>query len=496
MIPQITRLWDYVGTAWDSFENKDVIETFWLALLSGHQHIMEYTGNVQFSRTIDMMYPTYDYGPENYMIVYSGAIEDLTVGPIKTTVEQVLNGGFEISTSGWSYNAAASPFSRSNTVVHGGSWALKIPGTQRSNDATYVFGGTQRGSSTLTAWVYIASGYLSTDFGSVGMAVQGPIKKSFPKGTKETPLATDFWYTATMASVLANLSIPGWQKLTMHIQAGNITQIQIVNTTNKDIYLDDVSFKTLALFEYPLPDFTYSVPTLTYKYTYNGVVYSGIYTQDVDYVMSAELNSLAWVGSGIVPDQRFTNKGVLMSTADHVYRINPVLGHVWAKQCGFNIPSMYSQYRAYGQDKYTHLKQFIWSLDYYQNQAPNITTLKNAYGVARGLPFAYESGLMSYSLISGLYTTSIGGYSHIFPSGVMPLASGYYNKFSVLVSGLDLYDYTTNPALIDSYTNVYTRRSTLVYKVSPTLSGISFSQDFLDSYTAKIMPEQIQYLIK
>jgi hypothetical protein len=473
MIPQITQIWDYIGSAWNNFQDKELVENFWAALASGNQYVFSHVSNVQFSRTIDYMYPTFDYGPETFIIVYSGLTTDLTVSPIVNGQEQVLNGGFETNTSGWiSYGSV--PFVRSNTYAHTGTWSIKLPANNSSAGAKYSFGGSQLPSSTLTAWFKLGSLPSTGQAGSIGL------------------LAVDE-NDMIVAMSLAAVNTTAWQKVTIYSQLPNIRGLIVYSLTAVDVYVDDVSLQRTGYFEYALPEYTYSVPTITYKYTYNGVVYTGTYTENVDYLISSELNSLIWIGT-IIPDRRYSDKRVLIGTADHVYRINPVLGDVWSRQCGFKIQTMYPSYGSFGQEKYTHLKQLIWSLDFYQQQAPSIYTLRNAYGIARGLPFAYESGIMSYTTVGGLYNVTIGGDTFIFPSGVRPGPIGYYDKFEVLASGLELYDYISNPSLINTYTNPYTRRSTLIYDLDASLSGISFSQDFLDTYMAKIIPEQIQYL--
>jgi len=476
MIPQITQIWDYIGSAWSNFQDKELTEYFWASLASGMQYTHAHVSNVQFSRTIKYMYPTFDYGPEVFYMVYSGATEVLTVIPLDPSNEQIENGGFETNTSGWISQGSVA-FSRSNSYAHTGTWSLLLPTNTTSCVAKYTFGGNQLPSSMIEAWFYLSA------------TREAERMKAGPIGL----LALD--ENGLIISVaLANTMTSGWQKLSIYNQAGNIRGVAVYNMAAYNVYVDDVSVKRSDLFEYPLPEYTYSMPTLAYKYKYNGITYSGLYTEGTDYLISAELNSLIWLNRSIHKDLRFSDKSVLYGIADHVYRINPVLGDVWARQCGFKIASMFPYYGTFGQEKYKHLKMLIWGLDYYQTQAPSTHTLKHAYGMTRGLPFAYESGIMSYTYSSGLYRASIGGDTFIFPSGIRPLSTGYYDKFEILASGLELYDYVSGPTVLSLYTNPYNRRSTLIYDVDNSLSGLSFSREFLDTYMANIIPEQIQYL--
>ena len=245
-------------------------------------------------------------------------------------------------------------------------------------------------------------------------------------------------------------------------------------------------------FEIGIDDWVYSIPTIKYEYLYNGVTYSGVYQEGIHYTISG-MSSLVWGNTFPAKDKRFPLTSVLLGYAPNVYRINPILMNTWARFCGFDYKYL-SSYNTFGNNQYDHLRMMIWGLTYKQMNAPSIQTLKDAFGIARGLPFAYESGLLSYVYSSGHYNVSAGGYTYVFPSGLTPVASGLISKFSILCSGYSLDDYYSNAAKITSKTNPFSRRNTVVYTLGAA-SGLSYSSEFFTNYMDKIMPSQIQYFI-
>ena len=474
MSSQIENIWNNIGTAWDEFEDKPLIEKFWNALASGNQYTYSHVGNVQFSRTIDLMDGSFDYGPEIFYIVYSGTSEEVNVEPVTEGIEQILNGGFESDTVGWDLAYGRNLAVRTNLLSHTDSWSLFL-GAQ-DTQALYTFGGSQVPFSTAEAWFYVDDNGYPMYPGNVGVDI--------------VDVDGNIISTASVDETIVDT----WQKVTLYSQAANIRGIVIRNVSaGASVYVDDISLKRTGFFEFHIPEFTYSIPTITYDYKYNGISCTGTYNEGIDYFISSEMNSIIWISTP-VKDLRYSTTGVIIGKANHVYRINPVLANVWAAQCGFNVHADAPQYNTFGQETYKHLKMLIWALNYYQNQVPSIYTLKNAYGISSGCPFAYTSGIMNYSLVGDFYNISLGNDIYILPEGVQPAPSGYYTQFAVIASGLELYDYTTNPALIDTYANTYTRRSTLLYQLDPSVSNLPYSQNFRDSYIERIMPTQIRYL--
>ncbi len=258
----------------------------------------------------------------------------------------------------------------------------------------------------------------------------------------------------------------------------------------------DLTVEPLAsggLFAYQIDDWTYSIPEITSIYKYRGVTYSGIYNENVDYTISG-MNHIIWGTTPPDYDQRFGDKGVMVGYARHVYRLNPVLMNVWARNCGFTYSDLTS-YSTYGNDQYDHLKMLVWALITNRMRGPSIKMLKDAFGISRGMPFAYNAGELTSHVIGGYPILTIGEDTYILPSGMVPIPDGTVNKFDLLASGLNLWDYVTNAGLVNGYSNSYNRRNTLVYQINSTLSGLSYSHDFHDVYVSGLMPVQLQHFI-
>ena len=244
-------------------------------------------------------------------------------------------------------------------------------------------------------------------------------------------------------------------------------------------------------FSYALDNWTYSIPELLVNYKYRNVTYSGLYTEGNQYIIS-DLSYITWGDILPVPDIRYPDTCTLIAYAPHVWQINPVLMETWARFCGLDYAT-FLDYDTYGQSALKHLKMLIWGLVYKQMCAPSIKTLKDAYGLARGLPFAYAAGNLTSTIVNGLCNISIGNDLYIMPSGVQPIASGYVDQFDLIASGLNLWDYKTKPTLAIQHGGIFAARNTLIYQLDSTLSGINYSQEFFDTYISKIMPEQVQY---
>lgn len=473
--PRIQQIWDLLGSPWAAFENKPLIETFWQALASGIQQVYRQTGEVQFSRTMAYMSGSFDDGPEVFPIVYSGVTGTTNVYPIASSSEQVTNGDFETNTSGWVLTGGAAR----SAMGHGTSvWSLYMP-TRRptTSYAVYDFGHDLSFRVNVTAYVYMSDPEDGQDSSNIHVELLDADNNIIES---RTPI----------------YSPAGWQKFSLYSTSQRVRKLRLVNHSKYvSAYFDKISVISNGLFAYSLPQLTYSIPTLTYRYIYNGVEYSGTYTEGVDYVLTAGMDSLVWIGAAPDADRRYpSTTKVFTATATHVYRINQALANMWAKIARLDIFKQWPYYESFGQDRYKHLRFLLWALVTYQMRAPSIHTLRNGYGVARGLPFAYASGLLTYTRTNNRYTASIGGDSFVFPSGVLPMASGYYDQFEVIASGVDLFDYVSNAGLINAYSTIYNRRNTIIYDIAPSLSGCLYSADYLSTYINRIMPEQISYL--
>ena len=333
----VTRLWDVLGSFWENFEDKPVVESFWYGLASGIDAVHQLNLETQKSRSLEYMSPTIDCGPETYFLVYSGITTDLTED---LTVELLASGG---------------------------------------------------------------------------------------------------------------------------------------------------------MFSYQVDDWTYSIPEITSIYKYQGTTYSDTYYEDTDYTLSG-MNHIIWGNTPPVYDLRFGTKGVLVGYARHVYRLNPVLMNVWARNCGFTYDD-FASYSTYGNVSYDHLKMLVWALITNRMRGPSIKTLKDAFGISRGMPFAYNAGELTSATVGDHKVITIGTDSYTLPSGMVPIPNGTVAKFDIIASGLNLWDYVTNSGLVNGYSNSYNRRNTLVYQVDSTVSGLSYSHDFHDAYVSGLMPVQLQHFI-
>jgi len=73
-IPQVAVLWNYISSAYTNFQDKQLVEEFWMAMGNGIQLLYDNVGNTQTSRTMQYMEPTFNYGPQRYIVAYSGTL--------------------------------------------------------------------------------------------------------------------------------------------------------------------------------------------------------------------------------------------------------------------------------------------------------------------------------------------------------------------------------------------------------------------------------------
>lgn len=330
-------IWNYIGSVWADYDDKETIENFWEALNSGITAVNTYTQEIQKSRSLSAMSPTFDIGPEFYNVTYSGVDESV------------------------------------------------------------------------------------------------------------------------------------------------LTVLPIGSGTN---------------FEFPIPQWTYSIPTLVDEYYYNGIRYSYTYNQGVDYTVSG-YNAIYWLDTPPVPDPRYPATIARANLyAEHIYVINPVLMNTWAVFCGFNIND-FASYSTFGQPYYTHLKMLIWALVYKQMQAPSIKNLRDALAISSGMPFAYSPGTTSSVNYGSYYTVTVNGITYTLPPGLLPIADGtIVAQFDVIAAGIDLYDNATSPTIVSQYTNAYNVNNTLVYDIGTSAAALPYSISFANTYMAKLWPTQLQVVLQ
>lgn len=264
-----------------------------------------------------------------------------------------------------------------------------------------------------------------------------------------------------------------------------------------DVIYSGINQNTITVnnsFEYPLEMWTVSVPYLYQSYQYGTISGLNIYIENTDYTISG-YNYLFWKStSQPKPDPRFRTSLMMHLYAPTVYRLNPILMNTWARLLGLRM-YQFTNYSIFQTSstlatQARHLKYFIWALNYFKSRVPTIKNLKLAYGVARGMPFAYTSG---YTIVSGQVVTC-GGFIYTLPSGLIPIPSGtWMNQFDLLASGLNLWDNFNNPSLLRSYSNSLNAGNTLVFQLTSAVKNLSFDRVFFNTYMSGIIPSQIQY---
>jgi len=243
-------------------------------------------------------------------------------------------------------------------------------------------------------------------------------------------------------------------------------------------------------FNFQVDPWVKSIPTIKSEYKYRGTTYSNTYTEGVHYTISG-MNTIVWSTTNPTPDLRFSTASVLLGYAPIVTRYNPSLMDTWSKMCEFTL-NYFTSYSGIITGDDEHLKYMIWGLCYELQQPPSIKHLERAFGIARGLPFAYEDGVVTTTNQQSV----LGDYTYILPSGVVPLQTGTtVEQFDIMCSGATLWDYTTNSGVINTYANIFNRRNTLVYNVNSTLATIPYSSTYFNLWTQRLTPKQIKLFI-
>lgn len=262
-----------------------------------------------------------------------------------------------------------------------------------------------------------------------------------------------------------------------------------------------------GIFTYPVEEWIYSIPTLSQKYKTSTLDFSKTYTEGVDYYVSG-YNSIVWTNvSGISYDARYPALELLQVYAPTVKQINPVLMNVWARALDFRREyiTKYATYRSGEsfEERLSHIKYLIWALTYKLLQPPSIKTLRDSYGIARGVPFAYNSGTLNFTTQANSSTiVTVSGLevdTYYLPSGLTPLPiNSVIGQFDLIASGVNLYDYQLYPAQITALAgiNAFNQNNTLRYVLSTAVQNISgYDSDFLDTYMDRILPAQQQFYI-
>ncbi len=177
--------------------------------------------------------------------------------------------------------------------------------------------------------------------------------------------------------------------------------------------------------EYYVNPGTISIPTLTYYYYSSTGVLSSLQTltEGTDYYL-VDMERIRFVGSPpFQPNYTQTHFNGNLLFADTIKRVNPALWGIEPLRVGLtnlayrdNIYNAFVSGYAYSgiaRDLIDaeHFKYLIWGLRTGIQKSPTVSNIKNLYGLARGLPFAHNSGIFASGLIDHIDKTyPINGY--------------------------------------------------------------------------------------
>lgn len=212
------------------------------------------------------------------------------------------------------------------------------------------------------------------------------------------------------------------------------------------------------------------------------------------------------------------NYGVLHASGTSI--VNPFLFNYWGRMVGIDIDnytngiydneypwivdgtSLSSDYRTL-----MYYKYFIGAMVYLRKQAYSLDVIENLLGIGYGLPFTFESGVVTQTAV--LLDNTIIGISgetgniiYRFPTSVVGLhnvsVSDSVDTFQLLISGFQLDDYISNSGLIADYAATgIAQYSTLVLTRTEAVSGLSHNETFVSGIIEDILPQgtQLHYRI-
>ena len=220
------------------------------------------------------------------------------------------------------------------------------------------------------------------------------------------------------------------------IYSGQNSQINVLAPTGSE------------LFRYYIDPWTISIPSMTQTYLYYGTKITNTFIEGVDYVISG-MNTLLWLTTPSW-DQRYSGLEVITVIAPLVVSVNSVLMNSWGRMVNVDL-NVFNSYNTFGNDQYLHLKYFIWGLGYKGMQSPTIKTLQDGLSIARGFPFAYNSGTLTYVSSGNQYLATVGADKYQIPNTLPMLPQGsVISQFDILTSGIKVDDYYSNPSLFNT----------------------------------------------
>ncbi len=192
--------------------------------------------------------------------------------------------------------------------------------------------------------------------------------------------------------------------------------------------------------EYYISPGTISIPTMTYYYHSSGGTVSSLetLTEGTDYYL-VDMERIRFVNDPpFIHDMSQPHfKGNALN-AEKVYKLNPALWGIESLKVGLsNVTYRDSIYNAFvsgyafdGVERdlvdADHFKYLVWGLQTGIKKRPTISNIKNLYGLARGLPFAHNSGIFASGIIAGIDKTyPISGYYTPTFSGAQYIVADY-----------------------------------------------------------------------
>lgn len=290
----------------------------------------------------------------------------------------------------------------------------------------------------------------------------------------------------------------------------------IYATTDDDIYGDLVNtFTSDGLICYSLQGMVVSVSgIINYHYVdeENTWVAEEL-TEDVDYVLSG-YNTLIFLNDPpFTASADYTTLSRSFIYIEKLEKVNPTLFRLWGAQAEFNsnifVDESYNCWSRYDSgtrdfelDKAAHYKQIIKGLRYWTFQQPTIKVIKNAVGIAYGLPFAYESGILTHSTGGREYYAEIND-QQLWVDNQTELdyiIEGSHDKFELLVDSFNVFDYISNSTLIEQHMDEETEADKRNILIAQTNSGLvdefpfTRDTDFYTEWLERLIPKQLKLI--
>jgi len=141
-----------------------------------------------------------------------------------------------------------------------------------------------------------------------------------------------------------------------------------------------------------------------------------------------------------------------------------------------------------------HLKHLSQGLTNALSKGPSFGNLYDAYCLISGMPFTYESGIVSNVWDDGTYNyvAISGGNTYQFP---MPLTTALevgseVDRYEIIASGIHLHDYISSSGIIEELTELNPEQFwyTLGIQRSSRTYGLDHYEPFVDYYTNALLP--------